>query len=394
MDQGQQMNGILNQRVALFAVLFLFIMGCSDDDPQPPVEPTSDTDAQTDVVETDVAETDADVGTDAGTEDAADSGPNPDSGADADTDASPPVDDENLLFADDFSSGDMAKHNDYFRWTQGAPRDPGTRASSIVTVEGPRGQDVQARRFQYIGTEDGGEGDDLHFSEQRFALTTSVDEQRSRSDTSNTAYPEVWFSYWMRVPNNYHHHLTDGTTSGANKKGWLYLWKDRYEKWQDSVDDEKVTPTTASLHWWPTTENQDDSDYGMTRTSLVATRGRSGWGHDFSASFTRPEEDVSDSDSNFTFLKPEYGTWVHYTFGIKVASADGADDGFVRIYKGGELAVAWEDSNHGSDEAATNGFDRGYLMGYHNPSYTETTTFLLTDFKFGLTQEAVAESSQ
>lgn len=311
------------------------------------------------------------------------------SDAEADSGDDAGGDDENLLFADDFSSGDMSKHNDFFRWTQGDVPAPGSGSGRVVTVDGPDGTEVQARRFRYVGVEDGGSGDAAHFSEQRFALTQSVSEERSRNAPSDVAYPEVWISYWMYVPDNYHHNLKDGTISGSNQKGWIYLWKDRYEKWQASDPDAEVTPTSASLHWWPLTEDENSDNFGMTRASLVATRGRNGWGHDGNASFIRDQEQVPNSTRNYAFLESEYGTWVHYTFGMKVASDAQSDDGFVRIYKNGELALAWENEGNGSDDPDTNGFDRGYLLGYHNAVYTKTTTYFITDFKFGLTREAV-----
>lgn len=308
---------------------------------------------------------------------------------DTDLPDSDPGIDEDLLFFDDFSTADMSNHNAFFRWNQGEVPGPGAGASSVVMVQGPHGTGSHARRFRYIGTSAGGSGDDAHFSEQRFALTRTLDEVRSRNDASETAYPEVWISYWLFVPENYNHTLKGGTISGSNQKGWLYLWKDRYEKWVDSVPDEEVTPTSASFHWWPITENESSDFFGMTRASLVATRGRNSWGHKFSASFRREQEQVPESDNNIAFLESEYGTWVHYTFGMKVASDAESNDGFARIYKNGELAIAWEDLSNGADAPEQNGFDRGYLLGYHNAAYTETTTYFLTDFRFGLTREAV-----
>jgi hypothetical protein len=376
------------------SLMAAFAMACSDnaqDDKDPTVNhqvgsdagldaqgdpdavSSPDTEAEHDAPEQTDTQTQHDVGT----------------GEDAELDGDGHPDDENLLFRDDFASGDLATHNDYFRWGQGAVPGPGAGSGRIVTVQGPHGTDVQALRFRYVGIDDGGAGDQAHFSEQRFALTRSADEDRDSTRPSDVSYPEVWISYWLYVPENYHHNLTGGTISGANQKGWLYLWKDRYERWTSAVSDDEVTPTSASLHWWPATEDQTRDDYGLSRASLVASRERSRWGHRTDASFVRDAERVGSSSEGYVFLRDEFGTWVHYTFGARVASDADTPDGFVRIYKDGELFLAWENLDLGSDSPQTNGFDRGYLLGYHNAAYTRTTIYYLADFKFGLTRESV-----
>ena len=295
------------------------------------------------------------------------------------------------LFSDDFGSGDLSTHNDHFRWGSGGIPNPGSGSDRVVEVAGPHGTPVKARRFRYVGFNDGGSGDAARWDEQRFTLTKSVFDERTPNGQSDVAYPEVWISFWMRVPVNYFHMMRNGSPSGDNQKGWIYLWKDAYERWDSSWPDEAVTPTSISTHWWPLSDNSESVNYGMSRMTIVASSKRSGWGHLDTPTFLRVDEAIAGrSDRPYAFSRDEYGTWVHYTFGVRVASIPGASgDGFFRMYKDGELAVAWEGLNNGSTDVGQNGFDRGYLMGYHNTGYNETTEYHLTDFKIGLTKDSV-----
>lgn len=282
------------------------------------------------------------------------------------------------LFSDDFSSGDLSKHNAHFRWSRsGAIPAAGNGSGKIVEVAGPDGEPVKAMRFRYVGSDDGGSGDKAHWSEQRFHLTTSIDETRSERGQSDVAYPEVWIAYSMLVPANHVH-------DGRNNKGWLYLWKDGYEQWAEKhPDDETVTPTSASLHWWQAAGN-------TSKVTAVHSRERTAWGHKKPSFIAEDRLIPGQSESaGYTFTDDEKGTWVHYAFGARAASDAEAKDGFIRVYIDGDLALAWENSSGGSDRPERNGYDRGYLLGYHNSTYAQTTEYLLTDFRFGTTPQSV-----
>jgi hypothetical protein len=296
-----------------------------------------------------------------------------------------------LLFSDDFGSGDLSTHNDHFRWGSGSMPSEGSGSGRIFDVVGPQGVPVKALRFRYTGFNDGGSGDAAKWAEQRFSLTRSITDQRTSNDSSDVAHPEVWISFWMHVPGNYFHMMRDGRPSGDNQKGWLYLWKDGYERWNSKWEDEEVTPTAINVSWWPLSDESGTLNYGMSRVSITATSERNGWGHNSTPSFLRQNEAVvGREDRPYSFLRNEFGTWVHYTYGVRVASTPGVSgDGFFRMYKNGELAVAWEGLNNGSPDRERNGFDRGYLMGYHNTGYDETTDYFITDFKIGLTKDSV-----
>jgi hypothetical protein len=281
-----------------------------------------------------------------------------------------------LLFQDDFSTGDLSKHNDRFRWGSGSIPKAGAGATNFDRITGPKGTQVNARRFRY-GT----------WQEQRFHLTASKSESRGSNTKSKVAHREIWISYWMRVPSNYYHRKTGGA-AGHNNKGWVYLWKDAYERWTSSWADSDVTPTSMSLHWWPVS-----SPAGTSRVTVVASRYRDNWGNRARMSQLTKERQIPGAEAGraFAFLPTEYGKWVRYTFGMRTSSKKGANDGFARIYVNGKLAMAMEKLDSGGN-SGQNGFDRGYIMGYHNSGYAKSTTYYITDFRIGTTPESVGLS--
>lgn len=289
------------------------------------------------------------------------------------------AEDDGLLFADDFSTGNLSRHNDHFRWGRSGDIPAADSTSSrIERVEGPDGEPVHAMRFQYRG-EDHPDGPS-NWSEQRFHLTESVDEQRTERGQSDVAHQEIWISYWLKVPENYHH----TARQHGNQKGWLYLWKDGYEQWVSShEDDDTVTPTTASLHWWPAGTD------GESRVSAIHSRERTDWGEKRPSFIAEDRQLDSNSDQASAFLDQEHGQWVHYIFGARAASDADAADGFMRVYINGELAIAWEDLSGGSDRPERNGYDRGYLLGWHNAAYPTTTTYYLADFRVATSRESL-----
>jgi hypothetical protein len=284
------------------------------------------------------------------------------------------------VFTDDFSSGGLGKRNDFFRWGSGPILSPTSTSTTIVEVSGPHGKPVNALRFRYIGFNDGGSGDAAHWSEQRFTLTTNKDEPRSANGSSNTAYPEIWISYWFYWPANYAHKVQ----RSGNAKGPVYLWKNAYERWTSAWDDAEVTPTAISLGWWPT-------DGARSRQSLTHSRYRANWGEGSWNEHIAPEyvygNPINREANNA--LVSELGTWVHYVWGFRVSDYEGANNGFVRGYANGKLILSTTHDGGGDPAKNHNGLDRGYLMGYHNTGYDETTTFYLTDWKIGTSSSGI-----
>jgi hypothetical protein len=288
-------------------------------------------------------------------------------------------------FEDDFSSGGLGKRNDFFRWGSGTILAEDSTSTTIVQVTGPSGTPVNARRFRYIGLNEGGSGDAAHWSEQRFTLTTTKDEPRTSNGHSGTAYPEIWISYWFFWPANYAHKIKDS----GNAKGPIFLWKNAYDRSTSNWTDEEVTPVAMSLQWWPT-------DGMRSRQSVIHSRYRTNWGHAGWNEYIAPDYVHGDPKNREArnALAGELGKWVHYVWGFKVSDYEGARNGFVKGYANGVLIMSTVHDAGGDPAKNHNGVDRGYLMGYSNTGYDETTTFYLADWKIGTSRAAVDTANQ
>jgi len=264
-----------------------------------------------------------------------------------------------LLFEDDFSSGDISKHNDYFRWgREGTILAAGTLSNKIVAVNGPSGNTVDAIQFTY-GT----------WQEVRFHLTESVN-QVIEYDNANTdvQYQSVWISYDMLVPENYHHRSTNST---VNNKGFLSLWQDGYST---------QAKCQGQIEWWPTAEGNSEMTMNVG-------------GHKRNYSFVDPAY-ISTTyypEAAAAFdLSKDRGKWRNFGFYFYAGSQSGARDGIYEFYVDGKLKARMTGINYQRNVSSDPlGFNKGYLLGYHNSGYDEQTTFHITNFKFGDSKEGV-----
>lgn len=246
------------------------------------------------------------------------------------------------FFSDDFESSDMSRPDNDFRWTD-------TNRVSIVkdgnTVvwptpsgpwegrqweNGPASEGSQALRFRYPAGEP--------MSELRFDL--------------GGAYPELWVSYWLRVPINYTHGTGGGSTT--NQKLAAY-WTVGYSGTGEPV---------CLLNMWPNSAGD-----GGSRSTITIDGG----GH-------------HDSYEEWIEVPEDRGRWMHVVARLKLSSTQGAEDGSAEFWR------RWEDKSTYTQIAEDTGLDwdvpddppgwsAGYLMGWNNGTYDEHTEFLLDDFK-------------
>lgn len=258
------------------------------------------------------------------------------------------------IFSDSFESGTMSDSDESgAQWFKG-------NKTSIVTMDpdplvvwnnGPRNNSLDndsrdwtayhgnySLRFRYGANE--------NWSEQRFGISSEN--------------PELWVSYWMRVPENFQHKSADQTNNKL-----LALWMDGYEGHGDG-------PTVV----WQFRQSTNDG-------SSISTVYH--WGPDTGASGRHSGE----ASGNGTFIRvPEdQGNWMHLVFRIVASSSTSADDGVIQAWR------RWADENEydmlhdqtdarlGFPNSNVNGFSAGYLMGWANAPYAEDTEFLIDDFK-------------
>lgn len=304
-----------------------------------------------------------------------------------------------LLFKDDFATGDLSSYNDHFRWGRsGAAPAAGFGKQYILEVSGPTGSPVKALMFRYAALADQkASSDDKHWAEQRFHLTSSKAEKRTESGSSSVAHGEIWFGYSLRIPDNYFHrraYKADGSARPNNNKGWITLWKNKYSQPSGSafgigfraMNEGQVNP---SSNWFDPAVSDGDS-----YITLGLLKGTTRWDSRPAPSYVAPALKMKESKVRAVGTD-EAGKWIDYVFGIRVSSATssaGPHNGFLKIYKDGELAAEFTGlDNWYNGPSENNGFDRGYLMGYHNSGYAQETIYYLTNFRVGTTKADVID---
>lgn len=257
------------------------------------------------------------------------------------------------IISDSFETGDMSSpDNKNFSWG-------GNNRTSIVTMDpdpvavwnnGPIYNSVDdsrdwtaydgdySLRFRYGANE--------NWSEQRFAI--------------GSEHPELWASYWMRVPVNFEHQTADHTNNKL-----LALWMDGYEGYGDG-------PTVV----WQFRRSGSD---GSSISRLYH------WSPDTGSSGRHSGE--KSGNGSFINVPEDQGRWMHLVFRVVASSSTTANDGVIQTWR------RWADEDeydmlHDQDDARlgfpnsnVSGFSAGYLMGWANAPYAENTEFLIDDFK-------------
>lgn len=183
--------------------------------------------------------------------------------------------------------------------------------------------------------------------------TNSMAEQRFSLDT---AYPEIWISYWLKVPINFRH----GSNSPSNNKLFA-LWMDDYSGKGDG-------PTVAWEFWG------DGS--GGSRLAYHYSPG----GNQIMGGHQQHTPFISYPD--------DQGRWMQIVIRAKASSNNSSNDGTIQLYR------RWADEDSytlfHNDTAADiappsggpTGWSAGYFMGWSNPGYAQDTEWLLDDVVF------------
>ena len=242
-----------------------------------------------------------------------------------------------IFFEDGFESGDLSTTSSGgFSWgslnrTSLVTQDPEDgnvvifNGSSIYNIVNDS-RDWTAKngdnsmRFRYPSGQE--------MSEQRFFIGEYV--------------PDLWVSYWIRVPVNFTH--------GSLNNKWLALWVENYDTQGD------VT--------WQTRPN------GSGGANLVVQDGGVTSGEVLSTPFIS--------------VPGDRGRWMQVVVRVKTATSDGSEDGIIQFYRRWEGESTFTKLQEILDanvwEAEGDGIKYGYLMGWANDPYDENTEWLLDDF--------------
>ncbi|HFD31798.1 MAG TPA: hypothetical protein ENJ28_03660 [Gammaproteobacteria bacterium] len=262
------------------------------------------------------------------------------------------------IFSDSFEAGDMSTTNaDGFSWGKNNktsivtqhPKDgpvalynnkPIYKIHSATTPDGAIKNWVakdgkNSLRFHYSAGES--------WAEQRFNL--------------GKEQPEIWVSFWLRVPTNFKHNIT-----GKDNNKLFAIYMDGYERMGQG--------TTSVWEFWP------DKSGG----SVIAQR------------YRNEANRYNSGHKNYTsFIKypDDQGRWMQLVFHIKAETTNNANNGVMQLWRKweGEKFIQLHDWNNLDlhTPTATPGFLHGYVMGWSNPTYLADTDWLMDNFNLSTT---------
>ncbi|MAB50845.1 MULTISPECIES: hypothetical protein [unclassified Marinobacter] len=266
-----------------------------------------------------------------------------------------------ILLVDSFETGDMSATNDQgFRWdrnnrTSIVSSDEVVYSNGETSIQMPSGRDWEtideehSLRFRYPA------GSDM--AEQRFDL--------------GGAYPEAWYKYWIRVPQNYTH----STSSPSNNKF--------FATWMDGYSSQGNGPTA----FWNLMSN------GSGGSSIAVSYSDGGYSVAGGQMQIQP----------FIRVPEDRGRWMQVVYRVKASSNSGTRDGEIELWR------RWENENsftqiHEVENAllpippeGPNGWNEGYIMGWANAPYSQDTEWLLDSFHVStssLLDESAADDSR
>lgn len=261
-------------------------------------------------------------------------------------------------FSDSFESGDMSTTNvDGFSWGK-------NNKTSIVTQhpeDGPVAlyNNKSIYRVHSAATSEGRVKDWTAKSGEnslRFRYSAGSPWTEQRYDLGSS-YPEIWFSYWIRIPTNYYREL--GTNGGKNNK-WFNIQMAPMSQYQDK------TVSRVEMQEW-------SNGAGGMKINIQFRNGSNG--------------KYKSSNSYPDFVTPDdAGRWMLLTYHLKASSTTTSTDGILRMYR------KWEDETSdtlinelidinvgigaGSISSNRKGWAAGYIMGYANDPYKNDTEWL------------------
>jgi hypothetical protein len=252
-------------------------------------------------------------------------------------------------FADGFDTGARSAQQSGYGWTftqNGADGDA-VGISSTVARSGS-----YSMKFTYGANSN--LCDDA-FAEQRFTLGENL--------------PEVWFEYYVFIPAGgtaagakFHHRSplcaaqNDPNGVDSNNK-FFVLWDvDYVNKHVRAMFEYRRSRTGA---------DGDSNLYGMWGTDTRAS-GDYGWpGHMWDPAFTDAMK----------------GRWVQIRIHTKVADSKAAANGMVQLWADGVLRVNMQNLDLAASAGGNNYFKNGYLMGWSNSGFNQTSAVYVDDFK-------------
>lgn len=175
----------------------------------------------------------------------------------------------------------------------------------------------------------------LQMAEQQFTIGTSV--------------PDLWMSYWIRVPVNFYH--------GTLNNKWLATWTSVYDGTGDITFQTRPyssTPGGASLV-------VQDGGVAQGEATVLA---------------------------DFILVPRDLGRWMQIVYRLKPATTSSSNDGIIQTWRRwaneSSFTQILNKTNARFYQGGT-GIKAGYIMGWENDPYKVETEFLMDDFTLSTT---------
>ncbi len=186
----------------------------------------------------------------------------------------------------------------------------------------------------------------------RFAYAAGKPWSEKRFDIG-VPMKDIWIRFWLRVPTNFSY----GPKGSPNKL--FALWSDGYSSKGDG------STVWLGFHRY----NGSDSTFAITYSN---------GGYTTSNGYQQSKIFVTSTDR---------GRWMHLVMHFKTESSPGASDGLIQTYRRWQNEGSYTKVHEALNlpikipaSGQTNGFKRGYILGWANAHYTENTEWLLDDF--------------
>ncbi len=232
------------------------------------------------------------------------------------------------FFSDDFEGGNLNHSENGFKWTRNVN-------GTVNDVNPKDGSRAYWFRFEAQSDPQNQEAPSS-FSELRFDL--------------GSLQTEVFIEYDLYIPANFSHRERN---PGNNK--WFLIWGSGNYPGNHVAGGPMMISTNS---------------YRFTSGNAI--------------NYLHPVWNDADRVSGGPDAKPfitesDLGTWVRLRWHFKVSETSSSQDAVMRLWKNGSLVISKTNFNlwNGSD----NGFQKGYLMGWHNSGYNQQTNLYLDNFK-------------
>lgn len=243
-------------------------------------------------------------------------------------------------FVDGFESGDLKSTQEGFRWGAGQG---GSKGDEMPVVTGTMARTgSKSLRFRFVG----GPSNDDAWSEQRFKFGRRLS--------------EIYISFYLYIPGPEDGHL--GTASYRHR------------------DDPTGPINNKVFRLWDEVYNRSDVQFGfstrlmpgdlsrLTREWLV--RGADG----------RLQENPRGNVYRDWITAGDRGTWMRIQIRGRLSRGPDANDGLIQVWKNGSLILDQQGMDFWSDMVgANNYFLNGYLLGWANSGFDQTTHMYIDD---------------